>query len=81
MGIGALTCASLVNFRTGTQVKKALEDLATTNGSQLGAVVGKSLMLFGFGAVAGCIRSLADGASPYSYDVPDPPRNPQSSKQ
>jgi len=57
MGIGALTCASLVNFRTGTQVKKALEDLATTNGSQLGAVVGKSLMLFGFGAVAGCIRT------------------------
>mmetsp|Transcript_54357 Transcript_54357/g.100382 ORF Transcript_54357/g.100382 Transcript_54357/m.100382 type:complete len:607 (+) Transcript_54357:104-1924(+) len=57
-GIGALTCASFVNFRTGTQVKKALEDLATTSGSQLGTVVCKSLMLFGFGAIAGCIRTV-----------------------
>lgn len=55
-GAGALICSSFVNFRTGAQLKAAIEEG--------GHASFRSLMLFGFGAAAGCVRTIIfDSAS------------------
>eukprot|EP00435_Cladocopium_sp_Y103_P066720 s4_g29.t1 len=57
LGAGALVLSSFVNFRTGAQLKTAIEE-----GGKSSAV--RSLMLFGLGAAAGCVRTIIfDSAS------------------
>ncbi|CAE6932764.1 ABCB10 [Symbiodinium natans] len=59
LGAGALAVASFVNFRTGAQLKNAIE----TDGEGRRSVL-HSLLLFGLGAVAGCVRTVTfDSAS------------------
>lgn len=53
-GTGALFLASFVNFRTGAQLRNAIQ--ASPDEAQ--SVICRSLMFFGLGAVAGCIRTL-----------------------
>lgn len=55
VGAGALGVASLVNFRTGAQLRTAIEEV--TSGSSNGAVT-RGLLLFGLGATAGCLRTI-----------------------
>lgn len=60
VGAGALVFASYVNFRTGTQLQKAIE---VPPGGGFGAVT-TSLILFGAGAAAGSIRTfIFDGTT------------------
>ncbi|CAE8699865.1 unnamed protein product [Polarella glacialis] len=54
LGCGALAMASFVNFRTGAQLKSAIE--AGPDGSK--SAILKSLMLFAGGAAAGCVRTI-----------------------
>eukprot|EP00434_Breviolum_minutum_P026677 symbB.v1.2.023577.t1/scaffold2167.1/size87172/4 len=57
LGAGALVLSSFVNFRTGAQLKAAIEE-----GGKSSAF--RSLMLFGLGAAAGCVRTIIfDSAS------------------
>lgn len=57
IGAGALVLSSFVNFRTGAQLKSAIEE-----GGKSSAL--RSLMLFGLGAGAGCVRTIIfDSAS------------------
>ncbi|CAJ1381164.1 unnamed protein product [Effrenium voratum] len=54
-GAGALLLSSFVNFRTGAQLKAAIEG---------GKSPARSLLLFGLGAAAGCLRTVVfDSAS------------------
>lgn len=54
LGAGALVVASFVNFRTGAQLKAAIE---TAPSAGRGAAT-SSLLLFSVGAVAGCVRTF-----------------------
>lgn len=53
VGVGALVCASFVNFRTGAQLKAAVEAVDGARGN----AASRSLLLFSLGAAAGCIRT------------------------
>lgn len=54
VGVGALICASFVNFRTSSQLRAAIEATPATSRS----VATRGLLLFTFGAAAGCIRTF-----------------------
>mmetsp|Transcript_34654 Transcript_34654/g.102970 ORF Transcript_34654/g.102970 Transcript_34654/m.102970 type:complete len:584 (-) Transcript_34654:107-1858(-) len=54
IGAGALVVASFVNFRTGAQLRSAIEAPPGESRKALTA----SLLLFGCGAAAGCIRTF-----------------------
>ncbi|CAE7807664.1 Abcb10 [Symbiodinium sp. CCMP2456] len=53
LGAGALAIASFVNFRTGAQLKQAIESAEEGRSST------RSLLLFGLGALAGCVRTIS----------------------
>ncbi|OLP87250.1 ATP-binding cassette sub-family B member 10, mitochondrial [Symbiodinium microadriaticum] len=54
LGAGALAVASFVNFRTGAQLKQAIESAEEGRSS-----AARSLLLFGLGALAGCVRTIS----------------------
>ncbi|CAE7838921.1 Abcb10 [Symbiodinium sp. CCMP2592] len=54
LGAGALAIASFVNFRTGAQLKQAIESAEEGRSSAT-----RSLLLFGLGALAGCVRTIS----------------------
>ncbi|CAE7758027.1 Abcb10, partial [Symbiodinium necroappetens] len=54
LGAGALAIASFVNFRTGAQLKQAIESAEEGRSS-----AARSLLLFGLGALAGCVRTIS----------------------
>eukprot|EP00439_Symbiodinium_sp_Y106_P031168 s4915_g3.t1 len=55
LGAGALAMASFVNFRTGAQLKQAIE--SAEEGRSPTPL--RSLLLFGLGALAGCVRTIS----------------------
>lgn len=56
LGTGALAVASFVNFRTGAQFRRAIDDVA--GGGSCRSAVTRGLLLFGVGAAAGCVRTI-----------------------
>mmetsp|Transcript_87162 Transcript_87162/g.222043 ORF Transcript_87162/g.222043 Transcript_87162/m.222043 type:complete len:606 (+) Transcript_87162:36-1853(+) len=55
IGAGALVLASFVNFRTGPELKAAIEVAGSGAGRQQAS---RSLLLFATGAVASCLRTI-----------------------
>eukprot|EP00443_Scrippsiella_acuminata_P090452 CAMPEP_0115386354 /NCGR_PEP_ID=MMETSP0271-20121206/8097_1 /TAXON_ID=71861 /ORGANISM="Scrippsiella trochoidea, Strain CCMP3099" /LENGTH=601 /DNA_ID=CAMNT_0002809771 /DNA_START=71 /DNA_END=1877 /DNA_ORIENTATION=+ len=53
VGVGALVVASFVNFRTGEQLKAAIDRIPV----EIAQLLRRSALLFGLGAVASCIRT------------------------